>query len=76
MRITVELDPEDLDAVSRLTGIEKKSPAVAQAIHEYLRQKEREAFLKSVLAGETDYSLSNEEVEGLTKWDEPSRDGS
>jgi len=76
MRITVDLDPKDLDEVSRLTGIDKKSPAVAQAVHEYLRQKEREAFLKSVLAGETDYALSNEAVEAATKWDVTSSKGS
>lgn len=74
MRITVELDPEDIDAVSRLTGIEKKSPAIARAVHEYLWQKEREAFLKRVLAGETDYALSNEELEEVTKWEGASGD--
>lgn len=69
MRITIELDPESLDAVSRLTGIGKKSPAIAQAIEEYIRGKEREAFLKSVMAGETDYGLSNEELEESTRWE-------
>jgi hypothetical protein len=72
MRITVDLNPEDLAAVSRLTGIEKKSPAVSRAIQEYLRQKEREAFLMRVLSGETDYSTSNKEIEKSTSWENAS----
>ena len=70
MRITVDLDESDLTEVSRLTGIKKKSPAVALAIQEFIRQKERELFLKKVLAGETDYALSNDELEAATKWDD------
>ena len=70
MRITVDLDANDLTEVSRLTGIKKKSPAVALAVQEFIRQKERELFLKKVLAGETDYALSNDELEAATKWDD------
>ncbi len=70
MRITVDLDANDLTEVSRLTGIKKKSPAVALAVQEYIRQKERELFLKKVLAGETNYALSNDELEAATKWDD------
>jgi len=70
MRITVDLDENDLTEVSRLTGIKKKSPAVALAVQEFIRQKERELFLKKVLAGETDYALSNDELEAATKWDD------
>lgn len=70
MRITVELDESQLREVSRLTGISKTSPAVAAAVREYIRQKEREAFLKSVLAGETDYATTNEEIEDAFQWDE------
>ena len=70
MRITVDRDANDLTEVSRLTGIRKKSPAVALAVQEFIRQKERELFLKKVLAGETDYALSNDELEAATKWDD------
>ncbi len=72
MRITVELDEKQIQEVSRLTGIAKKSPAVAEAVQEFIRQKEREAFLKSVLAGKTDYTMTNEEIEKATKWDRES----
>jgi Arc/MetJ family transcription regulator len=70
MRITVDLDENDLAELSRLTGVGKKSPAVALAVREFIRQKERELFLKKVLAGETDYALSNDELEAATKWDD------
>ena len=70
MRITIEIDENDLAEVSRLTGIKKKSPAVALAVQEFIRQKERELFLKKVLAGETDYALSNDKLETATKWDD------
>lgn len=72
MRITVDLDENDLTEVSRITGIEKKSPAVALAVREFIRQKKRERFLKKVLAGETDYAMSNDELEAATKWDDGS----
>ena len=70
MRITVDLDDKDIAVVRRLTGIRKKSPAVALAVQEFIRQKERELFLKKVLAGETDYALSNDELEAAAKWDD------
>ncbi len=70
MRITVELDENQIDEVSRLTGVKKKSPAIAEAIQEFIRQKEREAFLKQVLAGETDYQMTNEQIEQTNVWDE------
>ena len=70
MRITVDLDEKDIAVVRRLTGIRKKSPAVALAVQEFIRQKERELFLKKVLAGETDYALSNDELEAATTWDD------
>lgn len=69
MRITIDLDEKQIRKVNLLTGIEKKSPAVAAAIEEFIRQKEREAFLAEILEGKTDYSTTNEEIEESTNWD-------
>ncbi|MFT5470284.1 MAG: hypothetical protein ACI8UO_005411 [Verrucomicrobiales bacterium] len=38
-------------------------------VHLDQQQEEREAFLAQVLAGETDYSSTNEEIEEAMKWD-------
>jgi metal-responsive CopG/Arc/MetJ family transcriptional regulator len=69
MRITVEIDEKQLDALRRYTGIQKKSPAVAEAIQEYICQKEKEKFLKRVLNGDTDFQTANEQIEEATRWD-------
>ena len=63
MRITIEVASKDLRRIQQLTGQKKKSPAVSQALAEFLRQEERRAFIESALAGETDYSLTNDELE-------------
>lgn len=63
MRITIEIDAPALKQIQRHTGQKKKSPAVSQALTEYLRMRERQQFIDKVLAGETDYSLTNDELE-------------
>ena len=63
MRLTVELDEKDLASVQRATGIRKHSPAVRRAITEYVKGLEKKRFLQRVMAGKSDYALSNEELE-------------
>lgn len=63
MRITIDVDDRDLRQIQKLTGQKKKSPAVAQALTEYLRQCERAAFVARALSGQTDFSLTNDELE-------------
>ena len=63
MRITVDLDATDLASVQRATGIRKRSPAVRQAIADYVRDLEKKRFLQRVMEGKSDYTLSNEELE-------------
>ena len=63
MRITVEMDANDLAFVQRATGIRKRSPAVRQAIADYVRDAEKKRFLRRVMEGKSDYALSNEELE-------------
>ena len=63
MRVTLEIEDEKMDAILKATHQKKKSPALAQALDEYLLNLEREAFLARVLAGKTDYRASNDELE-------------
>jgi Arc/MetJ family transcription regulator len=66
MRITIELDENQLKSVLRATGKTKMSPAVSAALDEYLAMKRREEFVSLVMSGKTDYQASNEELESLT----------
>jgi metal-responsive CopG/Arc/MetJ family transcriptional regulator len=61
MRITIEVDANELNQIQRITGKKKKSPAIAQALSEFIRQKQK--FIERVLSGETDYALTNEQLE-------------
>ena len=63
MRITVELDEKDLASVQRATGIRKRSPAVRQAIADYVKDLEKKRFLRRVMEGKSDYALTNGELE-------------
>lgn len=63
MRITVDLDATDLASVQQATGIRKRSPAVRQAIADYVKALEKKRFLQRVMEGKSDYALSNEELE-------------
>ena len=65
MRVTVEIDEKKLASILKWTHQPKKSPAVSQALEEYLVQKERQAFLDRVMSGQTDYAATNDEVEIL-----------
>jgi hypothetical protein len=63
MRITFEIDANDMKQIQKITGQKKKSPAISHALSDYLRMRERRAFIEKVLAGHTDYPLTNEELE-------------
>ena len=63
MRITIEVDAAALKQIQKITGQKKKSPAVSQALSEFLRQQERGRFIDRAMAGATDYPLTNEELE-------------
>ena len=63
MRITIDVDANELRQIQRITGQKKKSPAIAQALSEFLRQQQRQAFIARVLTGGTDYVLTNEQLE-------------
>jgi len=63
MRITVEIDADQLRQIQRITRQKKKSPAISQALSEFIRQEQKQQFLERVLSGQTDYTLTNEELE-------------
>jgi len=63
MRITFEIDANDLKQIQKITGQKKKSPAISHALADYLRMRDRRAFIERGLAGQTDYGLTNEELE-------------
>jgi Arc/MetJ family transcription regulator len=63
MRITIDVDASELKRIQRITGEKKKSPAIAQALSRFLRQQERQKFLERALSGQTDFSLTNDELE-------------
>jgi len=65
MRCTIEIDAEELIRIQKITGRKKKSPAVSQAPAEFLQRRDRQEFIGRVLAGKTDYTLSNEQLEAL-----------
>ena len=63
MRITFEIDAKELKQIQKITGQKKKSPAISRALSDFLRMRERRAFIEKALAGQTDYPLTNEELE-------------
>jgi hypothetical protein len=63
MRITFEIDADDVKKIQKITGQKKKSPAISRALADYLQMRERRAFIEKALAGQTDYPLTNEQLE-------------
>jgi Arc/MetJ family transcription regulator len=63
MRITIQIDANDLANIQRLTGQKKKSPAVEKVLSDYLRQQRRERLIARALSGESDFSLTNKQLE-------------
>jgi Arc/MetJ family transcription regulator len=63
MRITIDIDASELKQIQKITGQKKKSPAISQALTEFLRQQKKRQFLDRALSGETHYGTSNEELE-------------
>ena len=71
MRITVDIEQKKLHSIIKLTRQTKKSPAVAQALDEFIEQRRRQEFLAKVMAGATDYHTSNDALESLTDLPKP-----
>lgn len=69
MRLTVDIDANDLARIQEATGIRKKSPAVKKAVEGYLQTQQRRRFLQRVCEGKTDYGMTNDEVEAIGTYD-------
>jgi Arc/MetJ family transcription regulator len=69
MRVTIDIDANDLVQIQRITGQKKKSPAISQALSDFVRQQQRRRFLERVLLGRTDYALTNDELEARDVYD-------
>jgi hypothetical protein len=63
MKITVEIEDSKMRAIQKWTKVRKKSSAVVKALDEFIEQRQRQEFLVKVMAGETDYRASNDELE-------------
>lgn len=63
MRITCDINTNDLKQIQKITGQKKKSPAINRALADFLRMRQRQAFIEKALAGQTDYALTNEDLE-------------
>jgi metal-responsive CopG/Arc/MetJ family transcriptional regulator len=65
MRITVDIKDDVLDQLSKITGEDKKSPAVAFAVSEYVKREKAKEFGKLLREGAFDYPTTNDEIEKL-----------
>lgn len=65
MRITVDIEDELLEELSKVTGQDKKSPAVAFAVTEYVKREKAKEFGKLLREGAFDYPATNDEIEKL-----------
>ncbi len=63
MRITVNIDAKALKRIQQITGQKKQSPAVSQALDEFLRQQARREFIERAVSGKTDFGMTNDELE-------------
>jgi hypothetical protein len=69
MRVTIEVDASELKQIQKLTGQKKKSPAISQALSEFVRQQQKRQFIERALSGQTDYTLTNEELEARDNYE-------
>ena len=59
----MEIEDESLEELSRITGQDKKSPAVAFAVSEYIKREKAKEFGKLLREGAFDYPATNDEIE-------------
>ena len=69
MRLTIDIDEKVLRGIQKATGKRKNSPAVREALERYLRERERRELLRKALSGESDFGMTNEELEKLATYD-------
>lgn len=67
MRITIDIDENTLQDVQRLTGENKKSPALSKAIEEFVKRRLASEFGGLMMEGAFDYPYTPEEIEALDR---------
>ena len=65
MRITVDIDEQVLNDLTRLMGEKKKSQAISKAIVDYVKRRKAKELGRLLREGAFDYPLTPEEVEKL-----------
>ena len=63
MRITVDIDEAILADLVVIMGEDKKSPAVAKAVTEFVKRQKAREFGRLMRQGAFDYPVMNEETE-------------
>jgi Arc/MetJ family transcription regulator len=63
MRVTIDIDARALKQIQKLTRQNKKSPAISEALTEFIRLRQKRQFVERVLSGQTDYTLTNQQLE-------------
>ncbi len=67
MRITIDIDEATLEQVQKITGENKKSPAVSKAIQEFIRRQMAEEFGNLLMENAFDYPSTPEEIQALDR---------
>ena len=62
MRVSVEIDEATLNALRRLTGETKMSPAISRAVTEFVRRQRVREFGRLLREDAFDYPLTNDQV--------------
>lgn len=63
MRITVDIEDNDLAELLKLTGEKKKSSAVNKVVVDYLNRRKAKEFGRLLREGHFDFDFTNEDVE-------------
>lgn len=63
MRITVDIEDNDLSELLKLTGEKKKSSAVNKVVVDFLNRKKAKEFGRLLREGHFDIDFTNEDVE-------------
>lgn len=61
--MTVEIEENDLEELTKVTGIKKNSPAVAFAVKDFINRRKAKDFGKMLREGKFDYPATNDEIE-------------
>lgn len=69
MRVTIEIEEKALKTIQKETGLKKKSPAIQKYLNDALRESAKRRFMQRIMNGESDYSLTNEELEARSIYD-------